>query len=68
MEQYDYTAELVAKWTDLGYLGSIKEQDRTKVAQRLEAAHRRSLGAHGDFQALQREVNNLRREGYYGRR
>lgn len=66
MEQYDYANELLAKW--LPTMIGVREQDQTKVAQRLEAAHRRSLGPRGDFQALQKEMNILRREGYFNRR
>lgn len=67
MEQYDYASELVSKWTSLGHLQGVKEQDRTRVAQRLEAAHRRSLGQRGDHHALERELQQLQREGFFGR-
>lgn len=65
MEQYDYTEELINKWTS--HLTGVKEQDLTKVAQRLEAAHRRSLGQRGDQRALERELQLLHREGFFGR-
>lgn len=67
MEQYDYTAELITKWTSLGYLTGVKEPDLTKVAQRLEAAHRRSFGQRGDSGALDKELQQLRREGFFGK-
>lgn len=67
MEQdNDYVNELLNKWMPTMF--GVREQDRTKVAQRLEAAHRRSLGQRGDAQAVQRELNILRREGYFAQR
>lgn len=66
MQEYDYTQELINKWTACGHLAGVAEQDRVKVAQRLEAAFRRSLGQHGEFDALGKELQSLRREGYFG--
>jgi len=67
MEQEDYSKELIAKWTNTGHLLGIKEQDQTQVAQRLEAAYRRTLGQRADFGALEKELQSLRREGFFGR-
>jgi hypothetical protein len=65
MKQDDYTSELIAKWQRTGYLNGVKEQDLVQVAQRLEAAYRRSMGRCGDFQAVNKEIEALRREGFY---
>lgn len=67
MEQYDYSTELVSKWTQSGYLTGVSNDDLTRVAQRLEAAYRRTLGQSGDDGAVHKEITSLRREGYYGR-
>lgn len=65
MEQ-DYASELVSKWEQMGRLVGVKEQDRTLVAQRLEAAWRRTLGQQADPQALDREVRFLTQDGLFG--
>lgn len=66
-EQYDYSAELVHKWTATGHLQNVKEDDKTRVAARLEAAYRRTLGQRPDFSALEKELSALMREGLFGR-
>ena len=66
-EQDDYTSELIAKWTGTGHLAGVKEHDQTKVAQRLEAAHRQTLGPRANFLALDNELQRLRQEGFFGR-
>lgn len=66
MEQDDYVIEMLAKWSTM--VVGIREQDRTQAAQRLEAAHRRSLGPRGDRQAVQRELSQLQREGFFSHR
>jgi len=67
MEQDDYTIELINKWTATGHLINVKEQEQTLVAQRLEAAYRRTLGQKGDSGAFERELQSLRREGFFGK-
>lgn len=64
MDPYDYSTELVSKWENSGHLCNVAEQDRIKVAQRLEAAHRRSLGQRGDSNAIESELYRLKKEGY----
>lgn len=64
MEQQDYSIEMIEKWASSGHLSNVMEMNRLHVAQRLEAAHRRSLGFNGDSAALLKEMNQLEREGY----
>lgn len=63
-QEEDYTTELLTKWAVTGHLVNVGDSDQVAVAQRLEAAHRRSLGPRGDVSALCDEMNKLRREGY----
>lgn len=65
MQQEDYTSELITKWSLTGHLVGVQELDQVKVAQRLEAAYRRSMGPRGDIHAINREMEALRREGFY---
>lgn len=66
--QEDYVVELIAKWRDLGHLNDVEQEDLTKVACRLEGAHRRTMGSRGDVNALSREIENLRYEGLIGKK
>ena len=58
-----YASELLAKWAPS--LVSVLEDNKIHVAQRLEAAYRRTLGSRGDSCAVQKEVHSLQREGYF---
>lgn len=58
-----YSDELLAKWAS--DLVNVLEQNKIHVAQRLEAAYRRSLGPNADREAVQKEMNSLQREGYF---
>lgn len=58
-----YQNELLAKWSSS--LLNVHDIAKLHVAQRLEAAYRRTLGSNGDQQALQNEMNVLDKEGYF---
>jgi len=61
----DYTLELVSRWaTELAH---VAKKDKVKVAQRLEYAHRRTLGPNGDRDALDKELADLMWQGLLGR-
>jgi hypothetical protein len=63
-QQEDYVIELLNKWAT--NLVGVQEHNKTRAAQRLEAAFRRSLGQRGDFQAVSKELIALRQEGFFG--
>ena len=65
IEYEDYTVELIEKWKAIGHLTHVKEKDQVLVAQRLEAAHRRTFGEHANFDALKNELKSLSREGFF---
>ena len=65
MENNDYSLEVIKKWTDAGYLYSVKKEHLLHVAMRLETAYRRTLGSHKDNNAIDRELDSLRREGFF---
>lgn len=64
--QPEQQSEVVKKWVASGFLKGVKQQFLQRCAERLEKAHRLTVGGH-NRDAIDRELAMMSREGLFGR-